>query len=251
MWDIADMKAKGKVAFKRNYWPSVGAGFLLTMLTMCSSVSSGRSYNGAAGDAATQSVDAEATQLSNSFNALSTGEQAAIVTIVLGVLGVTIVVSLLLKIFVFNPLQVGSYRFFKKNVQEGKAPFGIVMEGFSDYGHVFCTLFLRDLFLILWTLLLIIPGIIKSYSYMLVPYIIKDEPNLSATEVITRSKELMNGNKSRAFLLDLSFLGWAILGLVTLGLGNIFWTTPYYENTKAALYLELTGQSGLRAGHMK
>lgn len=243
MWEIADMKVKGKAAFKGNYWPSVGAGFVLSLLTMGSAVSSANSTTDAANDAATQSVEAEAAQLSNSFNALSSGEQATVVAIVLGALGIVIAVSLLLRIFVFNPLQVGGYRFFKKNVQEGNARFGTVMEGFGDYGHVFCTLFLRDLFIALWTCLFIIPGIIKSYSYMLVPYIVKDNPDLSANEVITRSKELMNGNKGKAFLLDLSFLGWVILGIFTLNIVNVFWTTPYYENTKAALYLELTDQA--------
>lgn len=243
MWEIADMKAKGKAAFKGNYWPSVGAGLLLTILTMGTTVSSTNSTTDAASDAATQSIETEAAQLNESFNALSSGEQAGVIAIILGTVGLIIAVSLLLKIFVFNPLQVGSYRFFKKNVQEGSARFGIVMEGFGDYGHVFCTLFLRDLFIALWTCLFIIPGIIKSYSYMFVPYIVKDNPDLSANEVITRSKELMNGNKGRAFLLDLSFLGWTILGILTLNIVNVFWTTPYYENTKAALYLELTDQA--------
>lgn len=250
MWDIKAMKATGRAAFKANYWKSVAAGFLLTVLTMGAASSTSNATQGAT-DTATQTVDVEATELSNSLNALPDGEKATIIAVIFGVLAVICVVSVLLKIFVFNPLQVGGYRFFKKNVQEGNASLGVIAEGFGDYGHVFCTLFLRDLFLFLWTLLLIIPGIIKSYSYMLVPYIVKDNPQLSAQEVITRSKELMDGNKMQAFKMDLSFLGWALLGIITLNLGNIFWTTPYYENTRAALYLELTGQGAGHGAHLR
>ena len=80
------------------------------------------------------------------------------------------------------------------------------------------------------------------YSYRMVPYIIKDNPELSATEVITRSREMMNGNKWRAFLLDLSFIGWILLCVITLGIAAFFWVGPYMSSTDAALYLELKKQ---------
>ena len=91
-------------------------------------------------------------------------------------------------------------------------------------------------------MLLFIPGIIKSYSYRLVPYIIKDNPELSATEAITRSRQLMDGHKLDAFLLDLSFIGWYILGFITANLVNIFWTMPYHYNANAEFYLDLLGE---------
>ena len=74
----------------------------------------------------------------------------------------------------------------------------------------------------------------------MVPYIVKDNPELSATEVITKSREMMNGNKWRAFVLDLSFLGWIILSIITCGILFVFWTYPYIESTNAALYSELS-----------
>jgi len=98
---------------------------------------------------------------------------------------------------------------------------------------------LYSLFVFLWSLLLIFPGIIKSYSYRMVPYILRDNPDLSATEVITRSREMMDGHKGNAFLLDLSFIGWVLLGVITCGLVMVLWTRPYMENTNAALYLRL------------
>ena len=83
----------------------------------------------------------------------------------------------------------------------------------------------------------------KSYSYRMVPFIIKDRPDLSATEVISESRRMMQGHKWNTFVLDLSFLGWALLGVLTLGLVSVFWTEPYYRNTHAALYLQLSGQN--------
>ena len=102
-------------------------------------------------------------------------------------------------------------------------------------------MFLKSLFTFLWGLLFIIPGIIKSYSYKMVPYILADNPGISATEAITRSREMMNGNKGKAFLLDLSFFWWILLGIITCGLVGVFWTNPYIASTHAALYEELKG----------
>ena len=151
--------------------------------------------------------------------------------------------SIVLKVFLFNPLQVGCYRFFRMNAQNPKAGVGLIGEGFGSYGHVFVTLLLRDLLIALWSLLLIIPGIIKSYSYQMVPYIIKDRPDLSSGQVLKLSSQMMQGNKMQAFIMDLSFIGWFLLGTVTFGLAAVFWATPYYECSKAALYLELSNQT--------
>ena len=94
----------------------------------------------------------------------------------------------------------------------------------------------------LWTLLLIVPGIIKAYSYSMVPFILAENPDMPANEVLNRSREMMDGNKMQAFLMDLSFIGWILFGIVTLGLGLIFWTSPYLYSSHAALYLKLKGR---------
>ncbi|MBR1628641.1 MAG: DUF975 family protein [Lachnospiraceae bacterium] len=86
---------------------------------------------------------------------------------------------------------------------------------------------------------MVVPGIVKAYSYMLVPYLIKDNPELSATEIIARSRELMRGHKWEAFVMDLSFIGWFLLGVITGNLVNIFWTNPYHESARAVFYLNL------------
>ena len=153
------------------------------------------------------------------------------------------VICLLIKIFLANPLELGGASFFVENTEAGPAPLSTIKRGFQNYGHNFVVLFLRDLYLTLWLLLFIVPGIIKMYSYRMVPYILAEHPELSANEVITRSREMMNGNKMQAFKMDLSFLGWILLGILTLGLGLVFWTSPYMESTQAALYLKLRDEA--------
>ena len=94
------------------------------------------------------------------------------------------------------------------------------------------------IFITLWTLLLIIPGIIKTFSYAMTPYILKDNSELGVFEAITKSRRMMDGNKWRLFLLFLSFIGWYLLVIVTLGLA-IFWVGPYLEVATACFYNEV------------
>ncbi len=136
----------------------------------------------------------------------------------------------------FNPLIVGCYRFFLKN-SGSNAELNELGAGFkNNWGNVILAMFLKNLFLVLWTLLFIVPGIIKAYSYRLVPYILKEHPELSGTQAITLSRKMMNGHKADAFVLDLSFLGWIILSVLTCGILHIFYVGPYIQATDAELY---------------
>lgn len=226
MWNRQDIKARGKAAFKANYWKSVGVSFLLSLLA--GGVTASARSNIPSEDSAEQSLE-EASGLMPEIT-------PAIILIFVSAMLLVIIVSMALRIFLFNPLKVGCYQFFKKNLQSPDAPLDAITEGFSQYGRTFLTLFLSDLYVALWCLLLLIPGLVKAYSYRLVPYLLKDEPDLSPNEVITLSRQLMNGHKWEAFVYDLSFIGWMLLGLLTLGLVNIFWTQPYKNNADAALY---------------
>ena len=229
MWTRAELKAQGKAAFKANYWKCVLAAFLLALFTGASAGASGRGGNS----------QQQAEQLQQQLNAMPDGDKLAVAMIVLGVVATAVAVSILIKIFLTNPLKVGCYDFFIRNTENPPAELNNIGKGFRDYWHTFVTLFLTDLYLVLWTLLLFIPGIIKAYSYRMVPYILAEHPELSASEIITRSREMMDGQKWRAFVLDLSFLGWFLLGILTLGIVNLFWTSPYKQSTDAALYLAL------------
>lgn len=111
-------------------------------------------------------------------------------------------------------------------------------EGFKDYGRILGTMLLSSVYQFLWMLLLIVPGIIKGYSYALTPYLLKDHPELKFNAAIEESMRLMSGNKMRLFLLDLSFIGWFLLGLITFGIAFL-WITPYWNTARAAFYEDL------------
>ncbi len=221
MWKINELKEKGRTAFKANYWTCVLMAFLLSILTGYAAVASG-------------SGGEDAEVISQSFRNLPPGVMVAVA----GILAGFIIIGILVKIFLVNPLSVGCYASFIENIDH-PVKLEVIKKGFRNFKNVFITLFLRDLFLALWTLLLIVPGLVKTYSYRMVPYILAEDPNTPPMECIRRSREMMKGNKWNAFVLDLSFLGWNILSVLTLGILGIFWTRPYKESTNAALYLTL------------
>jgi len=150
--------------------------------------------------------------------------------IILGIL------LLVLRITVGYNLEVGQKRFFLKGFKDD-VNVGNLFSTFNsnEYFGIVKVQFLRGLYTFLWSLLLVIPGIIKSYEYRMVPYILSEEPNLTAKEALRRSKEMTDGQKMDIFILDLSFWGWYILGLFLLGIGGIF-VDPYREATFARLY---------------
>lgn len=138
-------------------------------------------------------------------------------------------------------LEVGQKRFFLKGFKDD-VNIGSLFSTFnsSEYLGIIKTQFLRGLYNFLWFFALIIPGIIKSYEYSMVPYILAEDPNLPSNEAIGRSIDITNGHKWDMFVLDLSFLGWYILGLIFFGIGGIF-VNPYKEATMAKLYNILSG----------
>ena len=111
---------------------------------------------------------------------------------------------------------------------------------FDQFGQGFLQRFLRNLYIALWSLLFIVPGIVKIYSYAMTPYIMTEHPEMTANEAITASRQLMDGHKGELFCLHLSFIGWQFLNLFTLGIGSL-WLNPYMQATEAAFYRHLTG----------
>lgn len=112
---------------------------------------------------------------------------------------------------------------------------------FHNYGEILGLTLLLIVYIFLWTLLLIIPGIIKAYSYSMAYYIKHDNPEIGAEEAICRSMEMMRGKKWKLFCLDLSFLGWILLGIITCGIG-LLWVAPYMQTAHAAFYEDIKGE---------
>lgn len=119
-----------------------------------------------------------------------------------------------------------------------KVNFGNLFEGYKDFVRIFTTLLLKTVYVMLWTLLLIVPGIIKNYSYAMTEFVLADRKDLSYNQAIEESMRLMQGNKWRLFVLDLSFIGWALLCLLTLGIGFLF-LVPYMHVARAHFYADL------------
>lgn len=228
MWTISEMKQIGKRAFQGNYWYCVLAAALMTVFS-----------GGAAASSRTGTSSQQSGSLQSAISSLEPRAQLAIAAGLLGGISLGLIIGLLLRIFLANPITVGGSAFFAQNVKRTPAPFDLIRVGFQNYMHTFVTLFLRDLYLFLWALLFVFPAAVKSYSYCMVPYILAENPDMTPQEVITHSREMMRGNKLRAFLMDLSFIGWILMGVMTAGIGFILWTAPYMYSTHAALYQTL------------
>lgn len=143
----------------------------------------------------------------------------------------TVVVSL-----IYAVLEWGFAIMFLRNLRDQHFDeLGTLFDGFRDFGRIFLTLFLQGVYTLLWTLLLIIPGIVKAYSYAMTPYILYDDPELQGNAAIEKSMRMMRGHKLELFLLHLSFIGWALLCVLTLGIG-LFWLVPYVQASQAAFY---------------
>ena len=135
----------------------------------------------------------------------------------------------------------GLYIVFYDLLRERRLVVNTLFDGFKDYGRIFGTMLLMNVYILLWALLLIVPGIIKSYSYAMTPYILRDNPQLSFNAAIEKSMAMMEGHKMKLFLLELSFIGWAILSCLTLGLGFLL-LAPYVQTSIAAFYEDLKAQ---------
>ena len=252
MWTRGELKERAKAAFKRNYWKCVLVAFLLALLVGGGAGSSVRRSENSYTQEQQQTIHELATQsdfaLAREFFDLVDREaarQSTRITVSLGGLGI---VGLVLSLMVFNPLIVGCRRFFLQNSWRN-AELKELGAGFKDnWGTVVLTMFLKNLFLFLWALLLVVPAIIKAYSYRLVPYILEDHPELSAMQAITLSRKMMNGHKADAFVLDLSFLGWLLLSALTAGILHIFYVGPYIQATDAELYKAVSAAYASKPG---
>ena len=141
-------------------------------------------------------------------------------------------------ILLSGPLTLGLASCFLKLVRCEPFIFENLFDGFKKFSSSVIAQLLITIFVILWSLLLIIPGIIASYSYSMVFYILSDNPELSAMEALNKSKELMLGYKWKLFCLHLTFIGWGILAILTLGIGFL-WLTPYIYGSVASFYEDL------------
>lgn len=227
MWSRKDLKASAKISLKRNYWRAVLTALIFTVI-----------LGGTAGGSAPAHKD---TLNKETFDQLTqqSGISAGFIlstvaVIVLMAIVVAFVISLLLR-----PFAVGVHKFFVECKDDTPDVGKCLMTCKGSWLHVGFIMFLSTLFISLWFILFVIPGVIKSYEYRMIPYLLAENPQMSRKEAFAKSREMMKGQKWNAFVLDISFLGWEILSGCTCGILNVFYVGPYRYLTNAELYLAL------------
>jgi uncharacterized membrane protein len=222
MWTREELKTRAKASMKQFYWKM----FAVSMVIL---IAGGSEHGGDSGNSSSR----------ERFAGNISPELAIFMKKMVGILALLAIVSLILRIAVGYALEVGGRKFFIRTAED-ECDMSYLGYYFREgrYGGVVGTMLLRTIYLILWTLLLIIPGIIKSFAYRMVPYILADNPSIGASRAIELSNEMTQGEKWEMFVLDLSFIGWYLVGLLALGFGVLF-VMPYEDATKAELYLHL------------
>ena len=140
-------------------------------------------------------------------------------------------------IFLIAPLMVGFTNAHRLLLVQGdrEIPTNMYKMATTGYWHKVWGMFLMSVFIFLWSLLFVIPGIIKAFSYAMTPYILEEHPELTANEAIDHSRAMMKGHKFDLFWLYLSFIGWGILCIFTLGIG-LLWLVPYMQTAQSSFY---------------
>lgn len=229
MWSRKELKDKAKAVLKEIYWSALGVSIVITL------VGGGNSWGGSGGRSHSRNPRSIVYSDIHNNNFI---DWAFISAALIGVLIMAAAV-IALRIFIGYSLEVGGRRYFVQSAQysDNKKCFSFGFDG-QNYMGIVQTMLLSKIYIFLWSLLLIIPGIIKSYAYRMVPYILADNPNIGANEAIALSNEMTMGHKFDMFVLDLSFIGWYLLGSLALGVG-VFFVMPYENATNAELYLVL------------
>lgn len=145
----------------------------------------------------------------------------------------------LTSLIIGGTIELGFAQYLLKQYNHANFELHDLFSRFDRFGQGFAQKFLRGLYTILWSFLFIIPGIVKSYAYAMTPFIMAENPEMSASEAITASKELMDGHKGELFTLDLTFIGWGLLAALTFNLGHLA-LNPYHNAAYAVFYKDLT-----------
>ena len=263
MWDRKELKAKGKAAYNANKIACIVAALILMIAGGIGSGSTAspsvtvknqlnnneqvvESYNNSVSGDDAVSVEVNGQDLDGIKNNVPV---AILSTAVMFLILIGVTVGLMVLALVLNPLNVGARKFFIQNASNPETKVDGLNVGFGfgkNYRDIVFSMLGTQMITLLWTLLLIVPGIYKAYCWRLVPFIIADNPELSGKEARAKSNAMMNGSKWASFVLDLSFIGWKLVGALTFGILNIVFTNPYEAATDTELYLELKSQtSGL------
>ncbi|NRF90592.1 DUF975 family protein [Paenibacillus frigoriresistens] len=234
-WTRRELKNRAKNVLRTSYWKA----FLVSLvLAVVSGGVSSCSVN--SGGGTSMSLPGFS---GGGMGDVSDGAGLAIILIIAFFAVLIGIVAIAFNIFVVAPLEVSVQQYFKQAAQED-VNMNYLVYSFAkgNYLAIVKGMFWSGLLNFLWFLLLIIPGIVKSYAYSMTPYILADNPGIGMKRAVDLSNQMTRGHKWKMFVLDLSFFGWFILGTIALGIGVLF-VLPYYNSTKAELYLVLRMQA--------
>lgn len=233
------LKENARKSLKRNHWLSVAVAFFMTL--GASTIPTFGFSNTFSFDFSNGSYDFSQTfpQIFHSLETLPFNSFIILVIIVVCLL--IAAVAMVLKALVFNIFTVGGSRFFLKLRKNQPVDFGEVFQNFRDktYLNIAKTTFIRDVYVALFSILFIIPGIIKSYEYWAVNYILAVRPDLSHKEALYLSSRVMKGKKLDLFVLQLSFIGWNLLSIFTCSILNLLYVAPYMQATYAEFFADV------------
>lgn len=240
MWTRRLLKENAKIAFKRNFWACVAVSLIAIFLGGSTSSSV---VNINFNVEQTVSLDEyDYYHYDESYNAILNDVGNMLYTIITSPIFIiialfSIILGISFSILVANVVNIGHKRYYLEN-REHKTNIGKVFYGFNGgrYGSYVWVMFWKGLYVWAWSLLLVIPGIIKSYSYRMIPYILAENPYISKERAFDISKQMMNGHKWEAFVLELSFFGWHLLSALTAGIVGTFYVAPYVDATNAEFY---------------
>lgn len=226
-----EFRKAAREALAGKWWLAVATGLIASIL-------------GAVSDSGPQ-INFEINGGSNaSFNFL--GQNFAldsrIISIIVSIAIIIILVALVFGIayFIISSFVAIGYAHFNLNLIDKKeAGLGTLFCHYKNWKTTSVSALLRSLYVFLWSLLFFIPGIVAGYRYAMTNYILAENPSLTASQAIEKSKQMMYGNKWRLFCLEFSFIGWDFLAILTLGIGNL-WLTPYKQAAVAAFYRDIS-----------
>ena len=238
MWTRSLLKTNAKQVLRQNYWTAFLVCIVASLLSFSSNnfrLNFNLNYN-----TSTEYYNYQFSPYDVFDDYLFTNSIARFLAVLAPILTI---ILLLLKIFVANPVAVGRNRYFMES-RVGDAPFSSLFSVFGrpGYWNVVKVMFLKDLFVFLWSLLLIIPGIYKMYQYSMVEYLLAENPYLPYDRALDLSRMMTDGEKFNIFVLGLSFYGWFLLGALLLYIGTLF-VYPYVYATYAELYAAMRAKA--------
>ncbi len=220
MWSRSEIKESAKAKLKTSYWMPFLASLVIALAA------------GGIGNGSRYTVNHENW-------GFTTSNPLVFLPILLFGL-VFIVIGIAVVVFLFSPLEMGARKFYIEYLKNNE-DLSVIAFPFKSksYFNIVKVLFSTKLTIFLWTLLLIIPGVIKAYQYKFVSYILAENADLSTSEALDMSTEMTRGHKMDLFVMDLSFIGWYILGSLFFGIG-VFFVNPYRDTSFAMLYMKLS-----------